>query len=96
MKTFGEVINRKNETKTSVLPSFKEVLEGEGKTSCVSEAMREKLNEMCEAMCEEMRSCHSDESAMTAEDYRKECEGKINEMYESITKACDECMIKKG
>lgn len=95
MKTFGEVINHKNETKKSSLPSFKEVLEGKGKTSCMSEAMCEKLNEVCEAICKEMESCHSDESAMTAEDYRKECEGKINEMYGSITEACNEHMIKK-
>jgi|LakMenEpi03Aug12_release.lakeMendotaPanAssembly.Ray.scaffolds.fasta_scaffold1314414_1 hypothetical protein len=92
MKTFGEVINRKNETTNSALPSFREVLEGEGKTSCMSESMCEKLNEMCESMCSEMKSCHEDESERTAENYRAECEGKIKEMYESISKACNECM----
>ncbi len=92
MKTFGEVIGHKNETTNSALPSFKEVLEGEGKTSCMSEAMCEKLNEMCESMCSEMKACHEDETERTAESYMKECEGKINEMYEAMKAHCNECM----
>lgn len=96
MKTFGEVINRKNETKNSVLPSFKEVLEGEGKTSCMSESMMEKCNEMCESMCSEMKSCHEDETERTAESYMSEAKAKITEMMESLKSECNECMIKKG
>jgi hypothetical protein len=65
------------------------------KPTALSEAMCEKLNQMCEAMCEEMKACHADETEMTAENYRKECESKINEMYESISKACNEIM-KEG
>jgi len=63
--------------------------------SCMSETMIKKCNEMYEAMCEEMKACHADETEMTAENYRKECESKINEMYESISKACNEIM-KEG
>lgn len=96
MKTFGEVIRRKNETKTSTLPSFKEVLEGEGKSSCISEGMMEKLNEMHEAMCEEMKSCHEDETDRTAEGYMSEAKAKITEMMEGLKGECNECMIKKG
>lgn len=96
MKTFGEVINRKNETKNSVLPSFKEVLEGEGKTSCMSEGMCEKLNEMYESMCSEMKSCHEDDTERTAEGYMSEAEAKIIEMMESLKSECSEQMIKKG
>ena len=65
------------------------------KPTAMSEAMCEKLNEMCEAMCKEMQSCHADESEMTAESYKKECEGKITEMMENIAKACNEIM-KEG
>jgi len=96
MKTFGEVINRKNETTNSALPSFREVLEGEGKTSCVSEGLMEKLDEMYEAMCEEMKSCHEDETDRTAEGYMSEASAKITEMMEGLKGKCDECMIKKG
>ena len=96
MKTFGEVIRGKNETKSSALPSFKEVLEGEGKSSCVSEAMCEKLDDMYEAMCEEMKSCHEDETDRTAEGYMSEASAKIMEIMEGLKGECNECMIKKG
>ena len=62
------------------------------KPTALSEAMCERLNKMCEAMCEEMEARHADETEMTAESYRKECESKINEMYESIAKTCNEIM----
>ena len=65
------------------------------KPTAMSEAMCEKLNAMCEAMCKEMKSCHADESEMTAESYKKECESRINEMHEHITKTCNEIM-KEG
>jgi hypothetical protein len=96
MKTFGEVIGHKNETTNSALPSFKEVLEGEGKTSCVSEGLMEKLNEMYESMCEDMKACHEDETEKTAESWMKECDSKLSQIKENLQKECNECMIKKG
>lgn len=97
MKTFGEFLG-KHEAKpanTSV-PSFREVMEGEGKTACISEGMMEKLNEMYEGMCSEMKSCHEDETERTAESYLKECESKVAEMMEGLMNQCKECMVKQG
>ena len=65
------------------------------KPTALSEAMCEKLNEMYEAMCKEMKSRHTDETEMTAESYRKEYESKITEMMENLAKACNEIM-KEG
>jgi len=97
MKTFGEFVGKSETNATSsAMPSFKEVMEGEGKSSCVSEGMMEKLNEMYESMCEEMKSCHEDETERTAEGYMSECESKINEMMEGLKNCCKECMIKQG
>jgi hypothetical protein len=93
MKTFAEFTTKKESAKG--FPSFTEVKEGKG-TSCMSEMMMEKLNEMYEAMCEEMKACHADESEMTAENYMGECESKMNEMKEGLAKTCSECMIQKG
>jgi len=60
--------------------------------SCMSETMIKKCNEMYEAMCEEMKACHADETEMTAENYRAECSEKLSEMMEGINKACESYM----
>jgi hypothetical protein len=97
MKTFGEFVGKTGlPAKSSSVPSFKEVMEGEGKTSCISESMHEKLNEMYEAMCEDMKTCHEDETERTAENYMKDCESKMMEIMEGLKKCCDDCMIKQG
>jgi hypothetical protein len=96
MKTFGEFVGKGETKPTSSMPSFREVLEGEGKTSCMSEGMCEKLNEMYESMCSEMKTCHEDETERTAEGYMSEAEAKIMEMMESLKNDCKECMIKQG
>jgi hypothetical protein len=59
---------------------------------CMSEAMHEKLNEMYEAMCEEMGTIHNNESEMTAENYKAECSEKLNEMLEGLGAKCNEYM----
>ena len=93
MKTFGEFIGKTDlPAKSTSMLSFKEVLEGEGKTSCMSESMCEKLNEVCEAMCSEMKACHEDETEMTAENYMKDCGGMIKEMMEKLQSQCNEYM----
>lgn len=92
MKTFSEFTTGKTET-TSGFPTFSQVKEGETtEGKCMSENMMEKCNEMYEAMCEEMKSCHADETAMTAETYIKECSEKLNEMMEGLKSTCESCM----
>ena len=97
MKTFGEFIG-KNEAKSvkAAIPSFREVLEGEGKTSCISENIMEMMKEMYEGMCKEMKSCHEDETERTAESYLKECESKVSEVMEGLLTHCKECMAAGG
>lgn len=73
-------------------PTFEDVMsDNEGKT-CMSEEMMEKLDEMYESMCEEMKACHNDESENTAESYNKACSERLNEMMEGMTKACENMM----
>lgn len=79
MKTFNEFA-QVNESKKTM----------EGK--CMSESMMEKCNEMYESMCNEMKSCHEDATAMTAESYMSECSEKLNEIMESMKKVCEGCM----
>jgi hypothetical protein len=95
MKTFREFSNPEAAAAApkKSFPTFEEALNGEkeGKT-CMSESMMEKLNEMYESMCNEMKACHADETPNTAESYMKECSMKMNEMMENMQKACNECM----
>jgi len=95
MKSFIEELRPESPAAQEIkggFPTFEEaVATKEGKT-CVSESMMEKLNEMMEAMKSEMKACHDDESANTAESYMKECESKLNEMMESMKSHCNECM----
>jgi hypothetical protein len=61
----------------------------EGKSSsCMSESMHKKMNEMYESMCNEMKACHEDETSMTAENYMSEANGKLNEMMENMANQC--------
>jgi hypothetical protein len=61
----------------------------EGKSSsCMSESMHKKMNEMYESMCNEMKACHEDETKMTAENYMSECSEKLNEMMENMANEC--------
>lgn len=59
---------------------------------CMSEKTHNKLNEMYESMCNEMKMVHEDETKMTAENYAKECSEKLMEMMKNMKKACEACM----
>lgn len=92
MKTFAEFANTATENPASTsFPTFTEVKEGKG-TSCMSEALAAKMKECYESMCEEMKSCHEDETANTAESYMKECDMMMKEMMEGLSNKCTECM----
>jgi hypothetical protein len=60
-------------------------------SSCMSESMVEKCNEMLESMCKEMAACHADETERTAESYMKEASAKLTEMLEGLSAHCSEC-----
>lgn len=90
MKTFAEFA-KKADAPTAGFPTFAQVKEGvEGK--CISESMRAKLNEICEALCEDMKSCHEDETSYCAEDYHKECMESLKEMEGKLTQQCESYM----
>lgn len=91
MKSFTEFTSGKSEAPASKgFPSFSQVREGEAPApKCMSESMMEKMHEMYEAMCEEMKACHEDETERTAEGYVKEAYGKMNEMMENMAKECE-------
>lgn len=57
--------------------------------SCMSEMMEKKCNELMEAMCEEMKTCHEDETENSAATYESACKTKLNEMMKEISKACE-------
>jgi hypothetical protein len=91
MKTFKEFVNIKQEKKIDGVPTFSQVLEGAG-SSCISESMHEKLNEMYESMCNEMKAVHEDETERTAESYCSEAEGKMMEMLKEMKSTCESYM----
>jgi hypothetical protein len=64
-------------------------------SSCMSESMHKKMNEMYESMCNEMKACHEDETPMTAESYMSEAKGKLNEMMENMAGKCNSYMKTK-
>ncbi len=93
MKTFAEFTNAQTqEAGSSSFPTFTQVKEGKG-SSCMSEEMMEKMNEMYEAMCEEMKACHEDETEMTAKDYMSEASHNMKEMMEKMQGMCEEYMM---
>ena len=92
MKTFAEFTgNDKAAADNNSFPTFSQVKEGKG-MSCMSEGMMAKMNEMYEAMCEEMKACHEDETEMTAKDYMGEASSCMKEMMENMQAKCEECM----
>ena len=95
MKSFIEEVRPESpevQQAKGAFPTFEEATATKEAKGCMSESMMEKLNEMVEAMKNEMKSCHEDESDNTAESYMKECEGNMNEMMESLKGHCNECM----
>ena len=90
MKTFKEFVNIKqtNPNRIEGVPTFQQVVEGAG-SSCMSESMMEKLNEMYESMCSEMKTVHEDETERTAESYCAEAEGKMMEMLKEMKSTCE-------
>ena len=91
MKTFAEFASTIETSASTGFPTFTEVKEGKG-SSCMSEGMMAKCNEMYEAMCEEMKSCHEDETAMTAENYNSDCGTMLKEMMDNLQAKCNEYM----
>ena len=95
MKSFIEEVRPESpevQQAKGAFPTFEEATATKEAKGCMSESMMEKLNEMAEAMKNEMKSCHEDDSDNTAESYMKECEGNMNEMMESLKGHCNECM----
>jgi len=93
MKTFAEFTGATTQAaQSNGFPTFNQVKEGNG-MSCVSEGMMAKMNEMYEAMCEEMKACHEDETEMTAKDYMSEASQYMKEMMENMQGKCEECMM---
>ena len=93
MKTFAEFTGAATvEAAPKTFPTFAQVKEGKG-SSCMSEMMMEKMNEMYEAMCEEMKACHEDETEMTAKDYMSEASHSMKEMMEKMQGMCEEYMM---
>jgi hypothetical protein len=95
MKTFSEFATGTPEPQKTSFPTFTEVKEGRDKP-CMSDSIKEKINEMMEMCKEEMRGVHADETAMTAESWMSECDSYMKESMESLQKECSECMIQKG
>lgn len=93
MKTFSEFTQPTAEKHTSSFPTFSEVKEGKG-SSCMSEGLMAKCNELYEAMCEEMTSCHEDNTPNTAETYNTECGSMLKEMMDNLQSKCNEYMKK--
>jgi len=100
MKTFAEFTQETAAPAPSGLPTFVEVKEGADETTqgkdvaCMSESMKKKMDEMYEALCEDMKACHEDDSERKAEDWLKECmecwkgmEGKLVQECESYMAA---------
>lgn len=96
MKTFSEFTNKVSDTATSTaFPTFEEVSQGKdvaGSTGCLTDKMKSLIKEMCECGMSEMKSCHEDETPMTAENWMKECDSYMKECMESLQTTCDECM----
>ena len=93
MKTFAEFTGAATQAAASnAFPTFTQVKEGKG-SSCMSEGMMAKMNEMYEAMCEEMKSCHEDETEMTAKDYMSEASHSMKEMMAKMEGMCEEYMM---
>jgi len=94
MKSFSEFTSGSADAKpTTGFPSFTQVREGEDSApKCMSESMMEKMNEMYESMCKEMKACHEDETEHTAESYMKECDSMMKEMMEKMNTECESYM----
>jgi hypothetical protein len=93
MKTFLEFSQVADKKTTLSFPTFSEIKEGKG-SSCMSEELIAKCNEMYEAMCEEMSSCHEDKTEHTAETYNSECGSMLQEMIDNLQAKCNEYMKK--
>jgi len=94
MKTFSEFTTKGSEAATSIaFPTFEEVSQGKEVTStCLTEKMKTLIKEMCESCMTEMKSCHADETEMTAENWMSEYNSAMKECMESLKGCCDECM----
>jgi hypothetical protein len=97
MKTFSEFTgNDTQATSMTAFPTFEEVAQGKDvagePAACLSDKMKDLIKEMCESGMMEMKSCHADESEMTAENWMSECDSYMKECMESLKGCCDECM----
>jgi len=99
MKTFTEFIDNNNVAPSAekTFPTFEEATTqgkdvADEKGSCVSDKMKDMIKEMCESGMSEMKSCHEDETPMTAENWMSECDSYMKECMESLKECCDTCM----
>lgn len=90
MKTFTEFVGKEEPTNTT-FPTFEEVTNEMTESSCVSEAMKARINEMCESAMMEMKACHEDETEMTAENYMSEYDSCMKECMESLKEYMKSC-----
>ena len=95
MKTFAEFAQGAPEKSANSFPTFTEVKEGSA-GSCMSEDLKNKINEMMEMCKEEMRIIHGDETPKTAENFMSEYDAYMKDCMEGLQKECSECMIQKG
>lgn len=94
MKTFVEEVRPDSESAKKIkhaFPTFEESTAAEAK-KCMSEKMVKQCESMCKEMCEEMKACHENESAHTAESYKSECNERLTEMMKVVEKMCNEYM----
>lgn len=94
MKTFSEFTgNDTQATSMSAFPTFEEVSQGKEVTStCLTEKMKTLIKEMCESCMTEMKSCHADETEMTAENWMSEYNSAMEGCMESLKGCCEACM----
>ena len=96
MKTFTEFTGKEDPTVINPsFPTFEEATNEKPSSSCVSEKMKARINEMMEACMKEMKSCHEDDTDNTAENYMAEYKSCMEGCMEGLKECCDTC-IKQG
>jgi hypothetical protein len=77
----------------TAFPTFEEVSQGKEVTSsCLTEKMKSLIKEMAECGMSEMKSCHEDETEMTAENWMSEYNSAMKGCMESLKTSCNEYM----
>ena len=99
MKTFTEFVGKETPTTTKAsFPTFEEVSQDAETTnektssSCVSEKMKARINEMMDEGMMEMKSCHEDDTDNTAENYMAEYKSCMEACMEGLKTCMESCM----